>query len=273
MEGPDALVLFAFAPVKSPVALPADAFQSGRRPAIPSCGDRCSRPAGSVRCNGSLAFTPPRDRSEGEGVAMIRAPRRWIVRYRKTAKSRWRRIPRFITPATGFRSKACSEPEAGRAEATGASAVTSLPRIGFLGPQHSRRPRKLLRRAGAWREQSQGGRRAEIIHCEPGRARRAVVWGLAAWMRRRGRVARGHAIVGGGSSAGRGRWCSRDREAFRGRQGISFGSRSLNVGILERTFVGRGKRDGSSSRRATRPTVGRMVSVKGRRAWSRAAYD
>lgn len=53
---------------------------------------------------------------------MIRAPRRWIVRYRKTAKSRWRRIPRFITPATGFRSKAAAERK-----------LAALKRQGFRG--------------------------------------------------------------------------------------------------------------------------------------------
>lgn len=36
----------------------------------------------------------------------MQAPRRWIVRYRKPGRRRWQRAPRFITPLTGFRTKA-----------------------------------------------------------------------------------------------------------------------------------------------------------------------
>ena len=182
--------------------------RSGRRPVSASArrGDRCGRPAGSVR-SGSPAFTP-RDRSRARRA---RDDPRADAGSFGTARRRSR-------AGDGSRGSSRQRPGSGRrpqrkgaaALSDRASAVTSLPRIGLRVPDRGG-PAPLARER--WGTIA-GGRRRD----HPARNQGAL-GGTAAGTPRRGSTgrlaARGHAIAGGGSSAGRGRG-SRDREMFRG---------------------------------------------------------
>lgn len=103
---------------------------------------------------------------------------RWLVRYRKHAGAKWRRKPKFITPATGYRTEAAAAKEANRLREAGYGAHHArYDHLRVLALSHARKLIGTMEHGG----NNQGAKVMEIIRANSGTGPEPWCGDFVAW--------------------------------------------------------------------------------------------